>query len=127
MAIVKLEAVKNKKLVVNIPKCEIAMIERKFVMNSKETQIIKDLSEKLHEAVKELEFWKDEDMRKAMRTLEESNEILRKENEALKKELQEYMVFIRCSELDDFNPAYFQKGEENEESILSNDLANASH
>lgn len=123
MALVNLKQL----LAVNTPKYKIAMIERKFLMNSKETQIIKDLSEKLHEAVKELEYWKDEDTRKEIQTLEESNEFLRKENEALKKELQEYRVFIRCSELDNFNPAYFQKGEEDEEGILSNDLVNASH
>lgn len=73
-------------------------------MGSKETQIIKDLSEQLHEAVKSLE-------RQSNSFVEEE---LRRENEALKKELQEYKIFVRCSELDNFNPAHFQKGYDDE-------------
>ncbi|ARJ56329.1 hypothetical protein [Campylobacter cuniculorum] len=37
------------------------------------------------------------------------------ENATLKKELREYEIFINCSELDNFNPTNFQKGNNNED------------
>lgn len=38
-----------------------------------------------------------------------------KENEQLKKELKEYEILVNCSDLDNFNPAHFQKNDIDEE------------
>lgn len=40
---------------------------------------------------------------------------LQEENENLKKELREYEILVNCSDLENFNPANFQKGDDDED------------
>lgn len=42
-------------------------------------------------------------------SLEKENNTLKEENERLLKELREYEILVSNSDLDNFNPAHFQK------------------
>lgn len=83
-------------------------------MNSKKDEVVaKIMALKL--MAKEVIALFDDEAYKELIELETKLCQLQKENEKLKKELREYEILVNCSELENFNPANFQKGDEYED------------